>query len=144
MREILRLYPANKIVWMHLGLSRELVSMEATDHIKLMSVFLDKNPNLFLDISWTVLAEAYFDTREKRALYVGFFNCYATRILAGTDFVAEANKNLAIYEREVNVTGDILADVDDEAFRAIALGQNYFDLAPDLGDTFEAPRICPN
>ncbi|OKH41330.1 hypothetical protein FACHB389_05000 [Nostoc calcicola FACHB-389] len=142
MREVLRVYPNNKIVWMHMGLSRELTKMKPKEHIKLMSEFLDKNPNLYLDISWTAIAEAYFDTPEKRALYVKFFNRYPTRILAGTDFVASGNKNLEIYTKEANVTGSILADLSDEAFRAIALGQNYFDLAPNLSNKFEAPKIC--
>jgi hypothetical protein len=48
------------------------------------------------------------------------------------------------YREEANVTGSILAEVDDEAFRAIALGQNYFDLVPSLSDQFEAPSICSN
>ena len=142
MQEVLRLYPDNKIVWMHMGLSRELVTMEPAEHIKLMSEFLDKYPNLSLDISWTVIAEAYFDTPEKRALYIEFFNRYPKRILAGTDFVASANKNMEIYKKEAEVTGGILADLDDDAFRSIALGQNYFDLVPNLSDKFEAPSIC--
>lgn len=142
MQEILRLYPDNKIVWMHMGLSRELVTMDAAEHIQLMAEFLDENPNLSLDISWTVIAEAYFDTPEKRALYVDFLNRYPTRILAGTDFVAASTKTMEIYKKEVDVTSGILADVNDEAFRAIALGQNYFDLAPGLAETFAAPQIC--
>jgi catechol 2,3-dioxygenase-like lactoylglutathione lyase family enzyme len=142
MEEVLRRYPDNKIVWMHMGLSRELTTMEAGEHIALMSGFLDENPNLSLDISWTVIAEAYFDTAEKRALYVDFFNAYPTRILAGTDFVAAGNKTFEVYWNEATITGEILADLDDTAFRAIALGQNYFDLAPGLGDRFEAPPVC--
>ena len=116
--------------------------MEAGEHIALMSGFLDENPNLSLDNSWTVIAEAYFDTAEKRALYVDFFNAYPTRILAGTDFVAAGNKTFEVYWNEATITGEILADLDDTAFRAIALGQNYFDLAPGLGDRFEAPPVC--
>ncbi|NEP87887.1 MAG: hypothetical protein F6K18_14260 [Okeania sp. SIO2C2] len=126
-----------------MGLSRELVKMDAAEHIKLMSEFLDKHPNLFLDISWTVIAEAYFDTPEKRALYVDFFNGYPQHMLSGTDFVASANKNMEIYKKEAEVTGSILADLNDDAFRSIALGQNYFDLVPGLSDQFEAPSICP-
>jgi hypothetical protein len=143
MQEVLRLYPNNKIVWMHMGLSRELVTLDAKQHIQLMSQFLDDNPNLYLDISWTVLAEAYFNTAEKRALYAEFFNRYPNRILAGTDFVAAASKDFKVYEREAHLTGSILAEVNDQAFRAIALGQNYFNLAPNLANQFEAPRVCP-
>ena len=142
MEEVLRLYPDNKIVWMHMGLSRELVTMEPAEHIALMSEFLDNNPNLSLDISWTVIAEAYFDTPEKRALYIEFFNRYPTRVLAGTDFVASSSKDMETYQKEVEVTSSILSELDDEAFRAIALGQNYFDLALGLNEQFEAPKIC--
>jgi hypothetical protein len=142
MQEVLRRYPDNTIVWMHMGLSRELVTMDPRQHIEIMSRHLDENPNLFLDISWTVLAEAYFNTPEKRALYVKFFNAYPTRILAGTDFVAAGNKTFEVYRNEANITGEILADLDDVAFRAIALGQNYFDRAPGLAEKFEAPQIC--
>ena len=140
--EVLRQYPNNKVVWMHMGLSRELVSMDPRRHIALMSRQLDENQNLILDISWTVIAESYFDTREKRALYVEFFNAYPTRILAGTDFVASGNKTFETYWNESSITGEILADLNDDAFRAIALGQNYFDVAPGLADRFEAPQIC--
>ncbi|MBJ7901171.1 MAG: amidohydrolase family protein [Cyanobacteria bacterium RI_101] len=143
MSEVLRLYPQNKIVWMHMGLSRELTTMNPQEHIQLMSQFLDQNPNLYLDISWTVLAEAYFNTPEKRAQYAQFFNRYPDRILAGTDFVAAAQKTFEVYQKEANITGAILADVNDEAFRRIALGQNYFDLAPNLGQKFQAPSVCP-
>lgn len=143
MKEVLRLYPNNKIVWMHMGLSRELVTMDAKQHIRLMSQFLDNNPNLFLDISWTVIAESYFNTPEKRMLYVEFFNRYPNRILAGTDFVAASSKDFKVYEKEANLTGSILAEVNDQAFRLIALGQNYFNLMPNLANEFEAPNICP-
>jgi hypothetical protein len=142
MEEVLRRYPDNKIVWMHMGLSRELTTMDPSQHIRLMSDFLDTYPKLSVDISWTVLAEAYFDTPAKRALYAEFFNRYPTRILAGTDFVAARSKDFEVYKKEAEVTGAILADLDDSAFRAIALGQNYFDLAPGLGERFEAPAVC--
>lgn len=36
MTEVLRLYPQNKIVWMHMGLSRELTTMNPQEHIQLI------------------------------------------------------------------------------------------------------------
>ena len=125
-----------------MGLSRELVTMKPAEHIQLMSQFLDAHPNLSLDISWTVIAEAYFDQPKKKAQYVEFFNQYPDRILAGTDFVAASNKNKDIYLKEAQVTGEIMSEVNDEAFRAIALGQNFFEIAPGLSDQYEAPAIC--
>ena len=35
--EVLRLYPENTIVWMHMGLSRELVDMDALQHTSTMA-----------------------------------------------------------------------------------------------------------
>jgi hypothetical protein len=143
MEEVLRLYPNNKVVWMHMGLSQELVKMNPADHIEIMSELLDANPNLMLDLSWRLIAEVYFDTPEKRAVYVAFLNRYPTRFLAGTDFVASDNKNMLIYDEEVRLTGSIYGELNDEAFRGVALGQNYFNLAPGLADKFQAPPICP-
>lgn len=139
MEEVLRLYPDNTIIWMHMGLSRELTTMPAEDHIALMKEFLDANPNLYLDISWRVVPDAYFDTPEKRAAYVAFFNAYPDRILTGTDFVASHVKTFEIYEEEVAVNSAILADLDDEAFRQIALGETYFRI---LDLPYQAPAIC--
>ena len=40
---------------------------------------------------------------------------------------------------EVEVKSDILKDLDDTAFRNIALGQNYFNL---LALPYKAPTVC--
>jgi hypothetical protein len=44
-------------------------------------------------------------------------------------FVAAAGKTEQAYREELAVTSSILARVYNEAYRRIALGQNYFDLA---------------
>ena len=139
MEEILQQYPDNIIVWHHMGLSKELSNMNPSQHIKIMKRFLDENPNLFLDISWRVLYDEYFSKKSTRALYVKFFNAYPTRILPGTDFVAADNKNYETYREEVEVNSRINQYMDDETFRNIALGQNYFNI---LGLPFKAPKIC--
>ena len=139
MEEVLRLYPDNTIIWMHMGLSRELTTLPAETHIATMQGFLDANPNLYLDISWRVVPDAYFDTPEKRAAYVDFFNANPGRILTGTDFVASHVKTFEVYEEEVEVNSSILADLNDEAFRQIALGESYFRI---LDLPYRAPDIC--
>ena len=45
-KKVLRLYPDNKIVWMHMGLSRELVDMNVSQHILIVKSLLDHYPNL--------------------------------------------------------------------------------------------------
>jgi hypothetical protein len=139
MEEILRLYPENLIVWMHMGLSRELTAADPAQHTALLARLLDANPNLSMDISWRVLQDAYFSKPEARARYVALLNRYPTRFLPGTDFVAAHTKSFEIYRDELNATSDILHDVDNVAFRDIALGQNYFNL---LDLPYAAPAIC--
>lgn len=139
MEEVLRLYPDNKIVWMHLGLSRELVRVDADEHIGVLRSLLGRYPNLLLDISWRVLEDNLFSNRDLRARYVEFMNAHSERILPGTDFVASADKSFGVYQEELQATSRILRHLDDAAFRNIALGQNYFRL---LGLDYEAPQVC--
>ena len=137
--EVLRQYPDNKIVWMHLGLSRELTKVDADEHIRIMRSLLERYPHLMLDLSWRVIDDAVFALPAMRRKYVDFINAHSDRFLPGTDFVASGNKNFDIYRDELEVTGRIHKELDDDAFRNIALGQNYFRL---LDLDYEAPRIC--
>ena len=139
MEEVLRRYPDNPIVWVHMGLSRELTGMDPARHAALMTSMLERHPNLMLDITWRVLDDAYFSTPEGRAAYMPFLNVHSERILPGTDFLASSDKDLEVYRTELEVTSRILGHLDDEAFRNIALGGNYFRL---LGLDYEAPRVC--
>ena len=138
-KEVLRLYPDNKIVWVHMGLSGELVDMNAAQHIQTMTALLDRYPKLMVDISWRVIDDSYFSSPDKRALYVQFLNDYSERILPGTDFLASRDKDIHVYRTELHVTSRILRDLNDTAFRNIALGQNYFRL---LGLDYTAPPVC--
>lgn len=139
MEEVLSLYPRNKIVWAHMGLSKELVAMDPASHIQIMADFLRRYPNLMFDISWRVLDDSYFGKPNIRDQYVQFFNDYPTRILPGSDFVARGTKNFDDYWNDLEVSSRINRYLDDEAFRHIALGQNYFRL---LGLRRQAPPVC--
>lgn len=137
--EVLRLYPDNKIVWMHLGLSRELAVIDADAHIGVLESLFGRYPNLMADISWRVIEDNIFSDPDIRARYVPFLNRWSARILPGTDFVASANKSFDVYARELRITSRILRHLDDEAYRNIALGGNYFRL---LELDYRAPEIC--
>jgi len=141
--EVLRQYPDNKIVWMHLGLSGKEIRPSAEGHIKILTERLEKYPHLSIDLSAAYYdGKTYFDTPEKRAAYVKFLNSYPTRLLPGSDFVASEKKTAADYERESLLSFDLFPEIDDTAFRNIALGQNYFNITPKLSDKYEAPQIC--
>ena len=139
MEEVLRRYPDNAIVWVHMGLSRELTTMDPARHVALMTSMLERHPKLMLDIAWRVIDDAYFSTPEGREAYVPFLNAYSERILPGTDFLASRDKDLEVYREELEVTGRVHRLLDDEAFRNIALGENYFRL---LGLEYKAPPVC--
>ena len=139
MEQVLDAYPDNPIVWVHMGLSRELTTMDPARHAALMTSMLERHPNLMLDITWRVLDDAYFSTPEGRAAYVPFLNAHSERILPGTDFLASRDKDFDVYREELEVNSRILGHLDDEAFRNIALGENYFKL---LGLDYEAPPVC--
>ena len=49
------------------------------------------------------------------------------------------DKDIHVYRTELHVTSRILSDLNDTAFRNIALGQNYFRL---LGLDYTAPPVC--
>lgn len=139
MEEVLQLYPKNKVLWAHMGLSKELSNMKPEQHIGIMKQFLDAHPNLTLDVSWRVLEDLYFSKPGVRIRYASFFNSYPARAIPGTDFVASRNKDYKVYEEELEINSRINKDLSDEAFRNIALGQNYFRLL-ELKE--EAPQVC--
>lgn len=145
MESVLNRYNNNKIVWSHMGLSKELTKIPTDDHIAILIRLLDKHPNLTLDLSWDVLWNNVFQYKEKRDKYVTFINAYPTRFITGTDFVASRSdsnyKTYKTYVEALDKTSLINKYISDEAFRLIALGQNYFDL---LKLEYSAPQVCGN
>lgn len=137
--EVLRLYPDNKIVWMHLGLSKELSSIDPNKHVAILENMLRRYPKLSFDISWRVIYDQVFKDPALRRPYVALMNRYPDRFIPGTDFVAAAGKTEQVYREELVVTSFVLGEVNDEAYRRIALGENYFRLA---GLDAVAPPIC--
>ena len=137
--DVLDRYPDNKIIWMHMGLSKELTTLDPRLHVRILTELLDAFPNLMIDLSWRIIHDQYFAYENIRPIYVEFLNAYSNRVLPGSDFVASANKSQEIYLEELKLTSLILSHLDDEAYRNIALGQNYFDL---VGLSIMAPPIC--
>lgn len=136
MQQVLKTYPDNKIVWAHMGLSKELTRMDPKLHVAIMRKALDTYPNLMLDISWDVLYNAYHQYGQD---FIDLFNAYPTRILNGTDFVAAGDKGFDQYWKELEITSRVNRRLNDEAFRQIALGENYFRL---LNLDYAAPPVC--
>ena len=139
LKHILKLYPKNKIVLSHLGLSRELANINPEEHTKVLNDLIIKYKNIYFDISWDVLYHNQFNISNKRKLYVDLMNKHPTRFLTGTDFLSHISKNEKTYKRELKLTSSILKYLNDYAYRRIALGQNYLDM---IHSTYKAPKIC--
>ncbi|MCL3995587.1 amidohydrolase [Streptomyces lavenduligriseus] len=138
-RKALDRYPRNKIVWAHMGLSKELSAMDPAEHRAIVRGLLTRYPRLTLDLSWRVLEDQYFSKPGVRRMYADLLDAFPTRAIPGTDFVASSDKSYAVYKEEPEVTSRIDKALGDRAFRGIALGENCFRL-PGLNTT--APRIC--
>ncbi|MGE5696598.1 MAG: amidohydrolase family protein, partial [Candidatus Sericytochromatia bacterium] len=72
MEAVLTLFPNNKVVWAHMGLSRELTKIDPALHIDTFRRLMDQHLNLYLDISWRVLEDTYFSDESVRNQYVPF------------------------------------------------------------------------
>ena len=57
MDTILQRYPDMKVVWAHMCLNKELLGLHPRVHTHIMERFLTKYPNLYVDLSWDVLAK---------------------------------------------------------------------------------------
>ena len=112
---------------------------EPLTYLRLLDEVLRRYPNLSFDISWRVLYDQVFKDPAKRDLYVALLNRWPNRFIPGTDFVAAPGKAEQVYREELALTSFILAKVNHEAYRRIALGQNDFELT---GLEATAPRVC--
>ena len=57
MSAILERYPKMKVVWPHLGLSKELRSLHPKIHTHIFEHLFKKYEHLYIDISWDILAK---------------------------------------------------------------------------------------
>lgn len=139
MDSVLKRYPNNKIVWAHMGVANFIADMNPFEHVAILSQMLNEYPNLMLDTSSEFLWRNYILRPFYQNLYIDFFNRYSTRILPGTDFVAAEGYIASDYKEALQLASSLNPYFDDDAFRNIALGENYFRL---LGLTESAPSIC--
>ncbi|CAL4182177.1 unnamed protein product, partial [Meganyctiphanes norvegica] len=57
---ILTRFPKMKVVWAHIGLSKELRALHPMIHKYILMTLFNKHPNLYADISWDILAKLLF------------------------------------------------------------------------------------
>ena len=137
--EVLNRYPDNRIVWLHMGISKEQLNLDNKQHIAILSQRLSQYPNLYIDISWRILQDHYFNTEQKRQDYVELLHQFPTRFITGSDFVANKNSKYRHYKRTLSANSGLFPLLNDNAYRQIVLGQNYFKLAQM---PYVAPKVC--
>lgn len=218
---ILSRYSNMKVVWAHIGLSKELRALHPVIHKYILMKLFEKHPNLICDISWDILAkllllnfkgekvdmllvdhhedmkywelggkltkenataydvmrnslhEKYLEHKDvlhmsgskdklsgpthALAIYLDLINKYPDRFITGTDFVASMGepdefpglkenptgcmKDKANHARQVTDTSSINIFLEDEAFRKVVLGENYFKLT-GLDSQYAPPPVC--
>ncbi len=141
--KVLKTYPDNKVIWLHLGISGELTDLSPFEHLALLETLMIKYPNLYLDLSWGSVLKPQFI--KNTTLYSNFLNVYSGRVITGSDYVAYKNKTDEHYNYlgELELSSFINKYLDDNAFRDIALGQSYLNLV-GLSSKYTAPSICNN
>ena len=90
------------------------------------------------------------------AIYLELFHEYPDRFLTGTDFVASLGqkhlypgtmkkngcmKDIPNHARQLTDTSSINMFFDDDTFRKIVLGENFFRIT-QLDDVYAAPPVC--
>jgi len=218
---LLTRFPNMKVVWAHIGLSKELRALHPVIHKYILMTMFDKHPHLMADISWDILAkllflnykdekvdmllvdhhedmkfwetsgalskdnataydrlrgslhDKYLDHKDQLhasgskdflsgpthalAIYLDLMNKYPDRFLTGTDFVASMGepdeypglktkpsgclKDKANHARQVTDTSSINIFLEDEPFKKIVMGENFFKLT-GLDKTYAAPPLC--
>ncbi len=139
LEEVLTRYPGTRIVWSHLGLSPALADFSPQDHAALVAALLTRYPNLYGDLSLLARFRGGFKEAATRTAYGALLEAFPARLLPGTAFSAAAERTSRDYRRALQEASLLFADLSDEAFRGIALGQGAFRL---LGLPLTAPKIC--
>ena len=136
---VLKTYPKNRIIWLHMGVSKEQIQLDPARHIDILTQRLSHYPHLYVDLSWRILHQNYFNTEQKQQQYLDLFHRFPQRFITGSDIVAHKNTSFSHYKNALLGNSSIFSHLNDNAYRLIFLGQNYFKLAQM---PYVAPKVC--
>lgn len=137
--DVLARFPDNKIVWLHMGISKEQLKLPIKKHIAILHQRLAKHNNLYIDLSWRILQENYFNSTKNRQLYVDLIHQFPDRFITGSDIVATKSTQYKHYKGTIAKNSALFPLLNDSAYRLIVLGENYFKLAQMA---YVAPMVC--
>lgn len=90
MQYVFEIYFDNKIVWVYMGLLKELILMDFNKYVVIMKDLFDCYLVLMFDIFWDVLFNVYYQWGD---IFIVFFNEYFICIFFGFDFVVVSMKD---------------------------------------------------
>jgi predicted TIM-barrel fold metal-dependent hydrolase len=93
--EPLRNHPHTRFIWAHAGTSAEIHRHQTQLEFLLPTVsrMLEAYPNLFIDLSWSMLTPYLLDEQGKpRAQWLALVEKYPERFMLGSDVVGRFNK----------------------------------------------------
>jgi len=96
-----------KVVWAHLGLSKELRDLHPAVHVHILRTLFAKHPNLHADVSWDVLAKMVMMNFDQESTPV-------TRLLASEHIDLHANASHTFDKDEIREARKALHDVWEE------------------------------
>jgi predicted TIM-barrel fold metal-dependent hydrolase len=128
LEEPLRNHPHTRFIWAHAGTSMELHRHQEklTFLYETVSRLLDDYPNLYIDLSWTMLKPYLLDEQDKPdPKWVALMKRHPTRFVIGSDVVGRF-QNLAT---GMHAFAPFLDALPEEVARAVAR-DNFLALLP--------------
>ena len=123
LKALKKLFHKNKktsIIWAHTGLGRYV--KQRKKHVKIISSLLSSHPNLYVDISWDVVAHQFFEKDNSLSSeWKNFFKKYSHKILFGSDIVSPTPEK---YAKIVSLYNRIWSELPEETVKNITYN-NY-------------------
>ena len=119
LKKLFRKHRKTSLIWAHTGLGRYVKARK--DHTKVIASLLSSNPNLYVDISWDLVAKQFFKGKSLDPKWKKFLEKYSHRILYGSDVVAPTPKK---YAKVLSIYNNVWSELSDKAVKNITYN-NY-------------------
>ena len=117
--KLFKKHSKTKIIWAHSGLGRYVKAREK--HTLWLNSLLKRHSNLFIDISWDVVAKQFFKGNALSNQWKSILTKYSNRILFGSDVVSPTSQK---YENILKLYDKIWRELPDTAVKNITY-RNY-------------------
>lgn len=117
--KLFKKHSKTKIIWAHSGLGRYVTARKK--HTDWLISLLKRHPNLFIDISWDVVAKQFFKDQSLTHSWKTFLSNHSDRILFGSDVVSPTPQK---YENLLSLYDKIWKELPPETVKNITY-ENY-------------------